>query len=466
MQPRTPTLTVLFALTAATASAQFPAPPAPPEVEKSKEGQEADTNEILVFLKPGSDPRQYARDHGLRIKKQLKSDEDAYVFVASDKRHAKREKDAGPLGDPRVRKVHLNGQSKYQKRAFVPNDPYFNRNTPRTGEAGQWHLVNQIVPGRDARVQGAWNRDLTGQGVSIGIVDDGLQINHPDLSPNYSSALSRDFGGARDGDPSPVNSDDNHGTSVAGVAAARGGNGIGVTGAAPYATLAGLRVDFHTADTADFVDATLYKSSGTDTSIKIKNHSHGVSETYINDSAARSALATSAAAGTIHLFACGNERGTVGEDTNKQQLPNSPDCIAVAAFGSNGRFATYSSFGACVFVTAPSSTDYGYGITCTDRTGSAGYNNGTVFPDGNYTNDFGGTSSATPLAAGVMALVKQAQPKLNVRFAKHLLALTSTPVDTADAWPTSGGGWRTNKAGYKFNPNYGFGLINADELTK
>jgi subtilisin family serine protease len=89
----------------------------------------------------------------------------------------------------------------------------------------------------DIHVPAAWNRDITGSGVIIGIVDDCLQITHPDLSPNYVAADSWDFG-QNDPDPSPVyNSgpnEDRHGTSVAGVAAARGGNSIGGTGAAPW----------------------------------------------------------------------------------------------------------------------------------------------------------------------------------------------------------------------------------------
>jgi subtilisin-like proprotein convertase family protein len=66
--------------------------------------------------------------------------------------------------------------------------------------------------------------------------------------------------------------------------------------------------------------------------------------------------------------------------------------------------------------------------------------------------------------AGILALGKQAQPKLNTRFAKHLLARTSVVVDPDDQSDT--GFWQTNAAGYNFNPNYGFGLIDADAFTR
>jgi subtilisin family serine protease len=346
--------------------------------------------------------------------------------------------------------------------AFVPDDPYFAKDTPSPGQAGQWHLVNQHVAGRDARVQGAWNMGYTGAGVIIGIVDDGMEITHPDLAPNYTALHSYDFG-QNDADPSHVTTTDRHGTSVAGVAAAKGGNGIGVTGAAPNAQLAGLRIDFPNQTDQMFVDATLYHSSGGNTSIDIKNHSYGISSPYINNVNQSAALDTSTAAGTIHVIAAGNERGTSGQDANKKDLQNNPNAITVAAMGSNGLFASYSNFGSNVFVTAPSSSSGFFGITTTDRSGTNGYNG---HPDAAYTNVFGGTSSATPLVAGVLALVKEAQPELDTRFAKHLLARTSDIVDAGDVSYASDGGWKTNGAGFTFNQNYGFGLIDATELVQ
>ena len=153
---------------------------------------------------------------------------------------------------------------------FVPDDPYFHADTPSAGWAGQWHLVNEHVAGLDASVAGAWARDITGAGVIIGIVDDCVEAAHPDLAPNFNAANSWDFG-QNDNDPSPVDPDDKHGISVAGVAAAAGGNAIGVTGAAPEAGIAGLRIDFPNQTRQMFIDATLYHSSGSNTSIKVKN---------------------------------------------------------------------------------------------------------------------------------------------------------------------------------------------------
>lgn len=420
-----------------------------------------DTSDVLIFLERGTDAGQFAKDHGLGVKRSLLGDPDAYVFSAPSVAAARaaRQKAAS---NPRARAAYVVQRVAHAKFAFVPNDPYFHKDTPAAGWPGQWHLINEHTPGLDAGVQGAWNRDITGGGVVIGIVDDCLQTGHPDLAPNYWSADSWDFG-ENDNNPGPVYEGDMHGISTSGVAAARGGNGIGVTGAAPFARLAGLRCDFYGGTTDMFVDATLYHSSGGNTSIKIKNHSYGAIYAWTPTPAEEDAIETSAAAGTIHCVAAGNSFA----DANQWDMQNSPACICVAALGSDGRYAGYSNYGACVFVTAPSSSDTGFGITTTDRMGEAfGYNGSEdAFPDGNFTSDFGGTSSASPLAAGVMALGKQVQPNLNVRFAKHLLARTCSIVDPDDSSSRSGGGWKTNGAGLHFNQNYGFGLINADSFT-
>lgn len=440
--------------------------------------------EMIVRLPTGVTAAEFAAARGLEISYTFRSDDRIVVLKAASTEEASRTaKILSAAQGVEFLGFNLPTANERFGVPFTPNDPYFPRNQPSSGWPGQWHLSNPLNPGRDARVTGAWTAGFTGQGVTIGIVDDGLQTDHPDLSPNYSASSSYDFG-SNDAIPNPVNSNDNHGTSVAGVAAARGGNGIGVTGAAPYATLAGLRVPFdNTQTSAMLVDATLYRSSGADTTIKIKNHSYGYRAPYVITTGTTQevqAVATSTAAGTIHVFAAGNDR--VGffpsPDSNKKHSQSDPNVITVAAFGSDGTYAHYSSFGANVFVTAPSSSDNGVNnathVTTTDRTGSNGYNpnDPDSFPDQAYTSVFGGTSSAAPLVSGVLAIVKEAQPALNTRLAKHLLAKTSDVVDAGDSTVTGGGdgtttgsAWKTNAAGLKFNMNYGFGLIDAAELV-
>ncbi len=396
-----------------------------------------------------------------------------------------------------------------QGMAFVPNDPYFSPNLPgavtRPGYYGQWHLLNQmpvteVNAGLDANVWGAWQRGLTGQGVVISILDDGTQGNHPELLSKFRNEFSWDYAmslGANNAQAfrgMPQIPEDNHGTSVAGVAAALGGNGIGVTGAAPYAQIAAQRllikeaaggisdnlvevraIGFQGQKNADGLFDPSVPFTGEVAPVRVMNHSYGPSSGYVLEQdwqLLHPALAESAARNVIHVYSAGNQRDTwTTQDSNTILVNTSPDVIVVAALGSDGAYAYYSSFGANVLVTAPSSSYAGYfSIATTDRTARDGYNDWKDGPDpyfspvgrGNladYVSQFGGTSSAAPLVAGIMALGIEANPAMNLRLARQLLTRTSLPVDTADS------GWIRNGAGLAFNQSYGFGLIDADAFT-
>ncbi|MFT5105082.1 MAG: subtilisin-like proprotein convertase family protein [Pseudoalteromonas tetraodonis] len=437
------------------------------------DGSQKFSAHLIIKLVPGKGAIDFSRAWGLSLKRTMLSDPDMHVFKAPTIAKARAIMTA-LQGQAAVVAAFYDYPSQNELTAFVPDDPYFNNGNPQ-GWPGQWHLVYGARPELDANVQGAWNRDITGAGVLIGICDDGVDTAHEDLSPGYTSADSYDFA-SNDRFPDPVRNGfgsqgDNHGTSVAGVSAARGGNGIGVSGAAPLASIAGIRLPFDgSGSISAFVDGVKYHSFGANKNIRVKNHSYGIGAPYIGNGAERFAAAESASAGTIHCYSAGNERGQLGQDSNKKDSQSSPDVICVAAMSSTGLFASYSCFGACVFVTAGSSSfrEGEWGITTTDRRGEFGYNPGSrnsSYPDRDYAPDFGGTSSSSPLVAGVMALGVQANPAMDVRMAKHLLVKTSDVVDPNDSSDTSDGGWKTNAAGNKFNQNYGFGNIDADEFT-
>jgi subtilisin-like proprotein convertase family protein len=147
--------------------------------------------------------------------------------------------------------------------------------------------------------------------------------------------------------------------------------------------------------------------------------------------------------GSIWLWAAGNG-GDVQDNSNYDGYANSIYTISVAALNDTGVRSAYSEPGANLLICAPSNDSTGShrGIT-------------TTTTNGGYTHSFGGTSSATPLAAGVVALLLESNPNLGWRDVKEILLRTATKVHSAHA------DWVNNSAGYHFNHEYGAGLINA-----
>src|SRR5690554_4828693 len=116
-------------------------------------------------------------------------------------------------------------------------DPFF---------TSQWHLDNTGqsggTAGEDLRVAGAWQR-VDGAGVRVAVLDSGIEVTHEDLRPNIVAGGSFNYRpGTHYGSdyPLPCAAGNVHGTAVAGIIAARGGNAIGVAGVAPAASMVGL----------------------------------------------------------------------------------------------------------------------------------------------------------------------------------------------------------------------------------
>lgn len=340
----------------------------------------------------------------------------------------------------------------HQKR-YTPNDMLF---------ADQWHLVNtgQIggTPGIDVNITNVWDT-YRGAGIYIGICDDGLQTSHEDLSANVNTIIDWDWNGG-DSSPDPDVAQDYHGTACAGVAAGRGNNAQGICGGAPQATLVGMRLIAGYVGDATEAEAMLH-SNGV---IWIKSNSWGpVDNGYTvwgPGPLTRAALSNGVqngrgGKGTVYLWAGGNGL-QYNDNVNYDGYANSIYTIAIAALDNTGGQSYYSEPGACLLVTSPSSGDNG-GITTTDLMGGYGYNSGGGWDlaDPDYTAYFGGTSSATPLVAGIMALILQANTNLGWRDAQEILIRCARQVSLSDS------DWSTNSAGFHFNHKFGAGLIDA-----
>lgn len=111
------------------------------------------------------------------------------------------------------------------KRSVHFNDPKYPQ---------QWHLNNRRSPGRDINVTGVWERNVTGRGVTVVVVDDGVEHTIQDIAPNYSPEGSYDLN-SNDPDPMPhpdVENGNHHGTRCAGEIAAVPNNSFCAVGVA------------------------------------------------------------------------------------------------------------------------------------------------------------------------------------------------------------------------------------------
>ncbi len=414
------------------------------------------TRQVAVRLAPGVDVGPIAVFSRSRVVRSLGKTQRWFVLETAAEAGSALEAAELLAGVPGVLAVEPQLARQQQRRATIPTDPLFTR---------QWHLNNTGQSGGqvglDVNVTGVWD-NFRGAGVTIGIIDDGLEHSHPDLAANYDSALSYDFN-FQDTEPEPPKfSFDDHGTACAGVVAARGFNNRGVVGAAYEAKLAGLRLISRPTSDADEAEAFGFRNDA----IAIKSNSWGPTDNAKTLEGAgplsRAALEDAvvdgrAGRGTIFVWACGNG-GNVGDNSNYDGYANRPEALAIGAIANDGILADYSELGANVLAVAPS--DGGsLAITTTDRKGEDGFNytglRSDPVTDRDYTGDFGGTSAAAPLAAGVIALILEAKPQLGWRDVREILIRTARKVNPSDM------DWVTNGGGFHFNHKFGAGLIDA-----
>lgn len=426
---------------------------------KSRAGAEATrhfvTREVLVKFKPGATAKTVAQSVGLRVTSEPAHAPGYAILDALTSEGALLAMESlRALPEVESANVVLATQKAAK---FTPNDPLFSE---------QWHLKNTTQLGgalwADANVTSVWDT-YKGTGVIIGIIDGGLEYTHPDIQPNYNTDLDFDYNG-NDSDPSPGDvTTDRHGTSCAGVAAARGNNSLGGSGAAPEATLTGFRLIAAANTDQDESSAFLAHNDV----IQVKSNSWGWPDAsgYGGPgplaAAALEAGVTSGrnGKGLIYVFAGGNGF-ELADNSNLDGYANSPFVIAVAAMNDFGFQSYYSEPGANLLITAPSNGGgHNAGIRTTDITGEGGYNNTAAgtndLADRNYTKTFGGTSSACPLVSGIVALMLQANPNLGWRDVQEILIRTARKIHRTDPE------WATNQAGLSFNHKYGAGLVDA-----
>ena len=421
---------------------------------RSEENRRYVTSQIRVKM-PQDEAERLAKRHGLEIVDRPSYAPEWVVFSASQPVEALKRIE-GIRGESSVEVADVLLATQMSKK-ILPNDPLV---------ATQWHIKSSgaALAGTDVNIESTWQygtagNERRGEGIVIGIVDDGLQTAHPDLAANVNTAIDIDYNG-NDNDPNP-GPFDSHGTACGGLAGARGGNGIGITGTAPAATLVGMRLIAGPVTDATIASAMNHQN----VTIQVKSNSWGPGDSGeglnapgdLTQNALRNGTINGREGrGTIYLFAGGNGgRSDTQDNSNYDGFANSIYTVAIGATDSRGRRADYAEPGANLVVSAPSSGSGGLGIVTTDNTGASGYNSATSAAGGDYTNTFGGTSAATPEVAGIVALMLKANPALGWRDVQEILIRSAKKILPGDA------DWRDNSAGFHFNHNFGAGLVDA-----
>ncbi|MFG0327816.1 MAG: S8 family serine peptidase [Phycisphaerales bacterium JB037] len=310
----------------------------------------------------------------------------------------------------------------------LPTDPNF---------MDQWHLHNTSNPVADLNVTPAWDLGFSGSGVVVGVIDTGLaQSTHPDYAARYipqASILSGGLGA--------------HATSVTGLIVAARDDGLGGLGVAYDAQWGTMPVGSASQTAQSF--------GHRNDLIDAKNNSWGPADggffaamTSVEADALELAATTGRGGlGTVFLWAAGN--GGTLDRVDYDGFASSRFSIAVGSIGDDDDAPSYNELGSSMFTVAPSAGGV-RSIFTSDLIGAPGYSTG------NYTDSFGGTSSASPQAAGVVALMLEANSTLSLRDIQHIFQQTARKCDPGDA------AWRTNAAGVEHNEQYGFGAIDAE----
>lgn len=359
----------------------------------------------------------------------------------------------------------------------------------------QWHLFHQggsqLAAGSHIHAEAAWNMTRGSRSVVVAVADDGFDLDHPDLQGMGKLVAPIDLKD-RDAVPLPLQSHENHGTAVAGLAIGEE-NGIGIVGVAPGCAFLPIR-------TTGFIDdASMEQLFGEAVSrgAAVIACSWSPASNYFPLTLRQTNAITQAATagrngkGCVVIFAAGNANRPVSGTINEAQWPRNalsgpikwlngftahPDVITVSASTSLNAKAAYSNWGPHIAIAAPSNNAPpsmalpqvgtvatgpevrqslpGLGMVTSDRTGGSGYDTSA------YTQTFGGTSSACPVVAGVVGLMLSVNPNLTAQEVREILQTTADKIVDPKPDPQLGLYYGTYD-GRGHSQWFGYGKVNA-----
>lgn len=342
----------------------------------------------------------------------------------------------------------------------APSGKFINSQWHHENSGGQIPIIDipnavfgtqHFKKGADAKVRAAWEelQSLGSKNIKIAVIDTGFDIDHPSLRGDGTKIRNTFNAPNRTADVSPwFQASDgswgvfSHGTSCAAVAAGAW-DSQGVLGAAPNARIIPIKLDILSDDAIQkaFEHALL---NGAD----IISCSLGFPKpvplsTYISNYISRVVREGRNGKGLPVFIAAGNANPASNNLPRQvSDFAAHPDVICITASNSLDESSSYTFYGSNAFLCAPTNGNDGVGITT--ATVSA---NGDSLVHG-YTSRFGGTSSATPLSAGVCALMLSANPDLTLSQIKDILRRSADKI---------GSGYDANGR----SPKLGYGRINA-----
>lgn len=442
------------------------------------------TDKIILILDPKATPAQVdalLKKYALRVLKEYEGDDLSMLVQVTADSGGNPIKVANSLAEEKlVKSAEPNMVNRFQS-AYTPTDGYFRR---------QWHLQAkrrpQLVADASVHAPEAWEVTLGERDIVVAVVDDGFDLSHPDFQGQGKIVAPKDY---VDGDANPfpdTAAGDYHGTPCAGVAIAES-NGRGVVGIAHGCAFMPVRFSL-SADDDLLIE--IFEEVGQHADVI--SCSWGPPPVYAPLSTAvfntfkrLAATGGPRGKGCVICFAAANFNAPINDPVNaggfvwldygtgRQRrttgpilngLAAHPDVIAVAASTSLNKHSAYSNWGKEVCVCAPSNNFHpldpqafvpGRGIWTTDN---------EAFGDGftahsRYTGQFGGTSSATPLTAGVAALVLSANPDLAAAEVKEILQSTADKIVDTDPDIVLG----SNRGQYENGccDWFGYGKVNA-----
>ena len=316
----------------------------------------------------------------------------------------------------------------------------------------QWHLKNnnqfRNSAGHDIRVEEVWPT-YTGSGINVAVVDDGMHHRHEDLTGNVLTSLNHNY----DPDLTDIyHPFEDHGTAVAGLIAAKDNN-LGMRGVAPGAKIYGYNLLVEQSD-ANEANAMSRHSATT----AISNNSWGPGDfgfpepaTELWETAVKDGVTAGyGGKGVFYAWAGGNG-DEYGDYSTLDEYANYHAVTAVCAVGHDDKRSDYSEAGANLWVCGPSSG------------GRVGQPRIATTDNGHrYQGAFGGTSAATPIVSGVVALVREANTALSWRDVKLILAASARKNDLVNTgWVEGAFKYGSVTDRYNFNHEYGFGMVDA-----